>query len=119
NEIRNAVLEEIALAEIADRGAADPGEELHGERAIEAVGLAHGLDVGLRRLRPGDRDCQIAREPGQHERQRHYGEGYQDAHRETPDNETQHVRFPRTRNCSAVSGPSTAPTPRNRNGVIK
>ena len=49
DQVRDAVLEEVALAEIADQRAADPVEELHVERAVEAVGLADDLDVGLRR----------------------------------------------------------------------
>jgi hypothetical protein len=83
-----AVLEEIALPEIADCGAPHPAEELHVERTVKAISLADDLYVGLSRLRPRDRDCEIAREPRQHERQDHDGERDQKAERQPPHDQT-------------------------------
>ena len=60
DQVGHAVLEEEAVAEVADHGAADPAEELDMERTIEAVGLADDLDVGLRRLGPA---MEMARSP--------------------------------------------------------
>ena len=60
DQVGDAVLEEVALAEIADHGAADPAEELDVERTVEAVGLADDFDVGLRRRGPA---IEIARSP--------------------------------------------------------
>src|SRR5437899_5649699 len=97
DQVRHAVLEEIALAEITDHGAAGPGEELDIERAIEAVGLAHDFDVGLRRLRARDRNREVARQPRQQECERHHGERDQHTDGKTPGNQTQHLQNPQDR----------------------
>ena len=115
DQVRHAVLEEIALAEITDHGAAGPGEELDIERAIEAVGLAHDFDVGLRRLRARDRNRKVAGQPRQQECKRHHGERHQHTDNKTPGNQTQHLQNPKTdKRVPTFSGRSS-----ERNGVTK
>ena len=89
--VGDAPLEEEAVAEIAHGGAADPVEELRDHRPVESVGLADGLDVGLRRVGPGDRDGEVARQARQDEGERHDGRGDEQRDDQATNEKAQHV----------------------------
>src|SRR2546421_108347 len=73
DQLGDTGLEEIALAEVAGYGAADPIEELRQQWPVETIGLADRLDVGGGRVWPGDRCREVARQARQDEGQGHHG----------------------------------------------
>jgi hypothetical protein len=86
----DAGLEEVAVAQVAREGVADPIEELVDERLVESVGLTHGLDVGLRGVGSGDGNREVAGQARQHEGQCHYGGRHEHGHDQAADEKLEH-----------------------------
>jgi hypothetical protein len=91
DQVGGARLEEEALAEITDRRAADPVEELHRQRPVEPIGAADDLHILLRGAGAGDGDGEVARDAGEHEAEHHHRQGDEQRDDQATEGEAEHL----------------------------
>jgi hypothetical protein len=78
------------LAEIAGGGVPDQGGELNQQRAVEVVVLADLRDVFGGGIGTGDRDREVARQPGEVEADAQHGQTDQQGYHDPAREELQH-----------------------------
>ncbi len=107
--LRHRPLQEDRLAEVASRELAQPVDELHRQRLVEAVGRTQLRDVGGRRLFAEHHRCRIARRKARDEEDERRHEQHDDHHAGEPRREIAgHVPGTADR-VTYATGPTAAP----------